>query len=91
MRQFITAAAMALGLIALWAAILPLTAEPAPKAASPGLSKAMFLCRGANGIDSACVAALGKALVIDARADKVTQVSDRYCKADPHLLADLRG
>jgi hypothetical protein len=31
MRKFIVAAAMAISLIALWAAILPLKAQPAPK------------------------------------------------------------
>ena len=69
MRQFIIAAALALGLVALWAAILPLTAQPAPSQAtvsSPAMSKALFLCRGPNGIDRTCAAALAKALVLDA-------------------------
>ena len=54
MRQIIITAAIALGLVALWAAILPLTAEPAPATtamSSPAMSKALFLCRGPNGID----------------------------------------
>src|SRR5580704_13977314 len=66
MRQFVIAAAMALGLVALWALILPLTAQPAPKpatASSPALSKALFLCRGPNGIDRTCTSALARALV----------------------------
>lgn len=55
MRQFIIAAAMAVGLIAVWAALLPLTAQPAPKpdavSSSAAFSKALFLCKGKNGID----------------------------------------
>jgi hypothetical protein len=92
MRQFIIAAAMALGLIALWAAILPLTAQPAPAqtaATSPAFSKALFLCRGANGIDRTCAAALAKALVLDAADHPVTQVSDRLCHVGPEMRASL--
>jgi hypothetical protein len=91
MRQFIIAAAMAMGLIALWAAILPLTAQPAPAqtAASPAFSKALFLCRGANGIDRTCAAALAKALVLDAADNTVTQVSDRLCHVSPEMRASL--
>jgi hypothetical protein len=92
MRQFIIAAAMALGLVALWAAILPLTAEPAakPAASSTEMSKALFLCRGPNGIDRTCAAALAKALVLEASDDKVTQVTDRQCHADRQTLAHLQ-
>ena len=97
MRQFIIAAAMALGLVALWAAILPLTAQPAPAQtiaasaamSSPAMSKALFLCRGPNGIDGACAAALGKALVLEASDNTATHVSDRLCRADRTTLADL--
>jgi hypothetical protein len=93
MRQFIKAAAAVVGLIALWAAILPLTAEPATKqaaAASPAMSKALFLCRGRNGLDQACVGALAKALALDAKADAPTQVSDRRCQADHKALVTLQ-
>jgi len=92
MRQFIIAAAMAMGLIALWAAILPLTAQPAPAqttVTSPAFSKALFLCRGANGIDRTCAAALAKALVLDAADRPVTQVSDRLCHVSPEMRASL--
>jgi hypothetical protein len=96
MRQFIIAAAMAVGLVALWAAILPLTAQPAPKpvtATSAALSKAMFLCRGPNGIDEACTAALARALVVDQASDGATKVEERSCRADPAQFAnvDRRG
>jgi hypothetical protein len=92
MRQIIIAAAMALGLVALWAAILPLTAEPAPATtaiSSPVMSKALFLCRGPNGIDRACTAALAKALVLDASGDTVTHVSDRLCHIDREMRVTL--
>jgi hypothetical protein len=92
MRQFIIAAAMALGLIALWAAILPLTAQPAPAQtafASPAMSKALFLCRGPNGIDRSCAAALANALVLQASDSPVTHVSDRLCHVDRAMLARL--
>jgi hypothetical protein len=92
MRQFMIAAAMALGLIALWAAILPLTAQPAPTQtalASPAMSKALFLCRGANGIDRTCAAALARALVLDTSDNSVSHVSDRVCRMDREMLARL--
>jgi hypothetical protein len=92
MRQFIIAAALALGLVALWAAILPLTAQPAPiqaAAAAPAMSKALFLCRGPNGIDRTCAAALAKALVLDAADTTVTHANDRLCHIDRETLASL--
>ena len=92
MRQFIIASAMAAGLIALWAAILPLTAEPAtkpPAPTSPAMSKALFLCRGKNGLDRACVAALVRALALDARADASTRVRDRSCPVGKQVPTDV--
>jgi hypothetical protein len=92
MRRFFIASAVVVGLIALWAAILPLTAEPAAKqaaATSPAMSKALFLCRGRNGLDQVCVGALAKALALDAKADASTRVSDRRCQADDKVLATL--
>lgn len=92
MRQFIIASAVAVGLIALWAAILPLTAEPAtkpPAAASPAMSKALFLCRGQNGLDQACVAVLVRALALDARAAASTRVRDRSCPVGKQVPTDV--
>lgn len=92
MRQFIIAAAMALGLIALWAAILPLTAQPAPAQSavnSATMSKALFLCRGANGIDRTCAAALAKALVMASSDTGVTHASNQFCHVDRQMLASL--
>src|SRR5262245_28445440 len=94
MRRFIIVAVMALGLVALWAAIVPLTAEPAPAqnaANSPAMAKALFLCRGPSGIDRACAAALAQALVLDAAPTNgaATRVSDRFCHIDRQMLASL--
>jgi hypothetical protein len=92
MRQFLIAAVVAVGLVALWAAILPLTAQPAPAhtaAASPAMSKALFLCRGPNGIDRTCAAALAKALVLDADDRPASHASDRICHVDRETLASL--
>ena len=90
MRQFVIAAAMALGLVALWALILPLTAQPAPKpatASSPALSKALFLCRGPNGIDHTCTAARARALISEQPARTPAAVKDRFCHPDPATLS----
>jgi|SRR4051812_2274901 hypothetical protein len=93
MRRFIMAAALAIGLVALWAAVLPLTAEPATRSAagagSPALSKALFLCRGPNGIDRACAASLARALVLDASDKAPTKISDRICPVDPQVFAGI--
>ena len=40
------------------------------------MSKALFLCRGPNGIDRTCAAALAKALVLDASDTASTQAND---------------
>jgi hypothetical protein len=96
MRRFLIAAAMAIGLIALWAAILPLTAKPASTIPAPApaiVSKALFLCRGEHGIDRACAASLARALVLEASDHAPTPVSDRICHADPQAFssADRHG
>ena len=90
MRQFIVAAAIALGLIAVWAVILPLTAQPAPtqtNATTAAMSKALFLCRGASGIDRACATMLAKALVLDATDTTATHASGRLCRVDRQMLS----
>jgi hypothetical protein len=92
MRQYIIVAAVAGGLIALWAAVLPLTAEPVTRQAaakSPMMSEALFLCRRQNGLNHACVRALAKALILDAKPGAPTRVSDRHCQADQQVLANL--
>lgn len=92
MRKFIVATAMAIGLIALWAAILPLTAQPAPKQAAvtpTTVSKALFLCHGPKGVDHACAAALAEALVMEASDNRPNDTNDRMCRVDPQVLAHL--
>lgn len=96
MRQIITAAAIAIGLVALWAAILPLTAQPAPAATmtapattSPAMSKALFLCRTRQGIDRACAAALAKALVIEQPASAPSPAADRVCRMHGQTFAEV--
>jgi hypothetical protein len=92
MRRILIAAAMALGLIALWAAILPLTAQPALPLASQNssaMSKALFLCRTEHGIDRTCAAALAKALVLETSEHAATPASNRVCHADPQAFASV--
>ena len=89
MRQFIAAAALATGLVGLWAVRLPLAAQPASSAAAPALSGAMFLCRGPNGIDRACVAALAQSLVLDAAGNGANRVAQHVCHVDSTALASL--
>lgn len=91
MRNIILAAAIAIGLVLIWAAILPLTAQPAPAQnpqASPALSKALFLCRHGNTIDRACAAALAKALVLDEPTAGATHSSAPACAQKPEHVAD---
>jgi hypothetical protein len=56
---------LALGVVALWALILPLATPQVPTTPSPAMSKALFHCHRQQGIDQACIAALARALVID--------------------------
>jgi hypothetical protein len=93
MRPVITAIAIASGLVALWAAIVPLTAQPAPKsisAASPALSKALFLCRGPNGIDRGCTAALVRALMTEQSTQAAATADAPSCHLDPATLSPVR-
>jgi hypothetical protein len=53
------------------------------------MSKAMFLCRGASGIDRTCAAALAKALVLDAADPAPSRASDRICPVDQQMLTSL--
>ena len=66
MRPFIIAGAVSVGLVALWLAMLPLTAKPTrPAAASQAMAETLVACRSPNGLDQLCVGALAKALVRD--------------------------
>jgi hypothetical protein len=93
MRHFIIAIAIATGLVALWAAIVPLTAQPTLKpagAASPALSKALFLCRGPNGIDRACTTALARALTVEQPTGNAAKTEERACRQGATVQAALR-
>jgi hypothetical protein len=92
MRQFIIAAAMALGLIALWAAILPLTAQPASTRAtftSPAMTRALARCHSGTRIDGVCAATLAKALMLDATVTTQADDRGRLCRIDGQTAADL--
>jgi len=88
MRRIIIAAALAVGLVVLWAVVLPLAAQPALEpvgATSPPLSNALFLCRGPNGIDRACAASLARALVLDAYDHAPARLTDQNRPLDPQV------
>lgn len=92
MRQYVITAAAAVGLIALWAAILPPTAEPATKQAaarSRTIARALLLCRSQNASDQACAAALAKELRSDGNVHVSTQVSGPPCQGDQEVPANV--
>jgi hypothetical protein len=93
MRKFVMAAAVAVGLVALWGTVMPLSAQHATEQAaamSPALSKALFLCRAQGGVNHACVRALAKSLMLDAKPNALTQVSNPSCRVDQQMLDTLR-
>ena len=92
MRQFIATGAAAAGLAGLWAVLLPLAAEPTLNSATstaPAFSRALFLCRGPNGIDRTCAAALAQAVVLNATGDRTGRIADRVCHLDHATLTNL--
>jgi hypothetical protein len=92
MRQFIATGAAAAGLAGLWAVLLPLAAEPALNTAAsttPAFSRVLFLCRGPNGIDRTCAAALAQAVVLTAAGDRTGRIADRVCHVDQATLTNL--
>lgn len=86
MRRSIIPAALALGLVALWAAAVPLTTQQTSANPSPAMAKALFLCRTQQGIDQTCAAALAQALIIEQRKHDATAATDRACHADPRTF-----
>jgi hypothetical protein len=58
MRRFITIAVLALGLVTIWVAILPLDREPVLITSSPAVAGALFICHTQHDIDHMCAAAL---------------------------------
>jgi hypothetical protein len=92
MRRFIKAAALALGLVTLLAAIMPLAAKAASIAPSPAMSRALFLCRTRHGIDETCAAALANALINEQSKYDATAVAagaERACHLDPQVVRRL--
>jgi hypothetical protein len=63
MRRFITATALALGLVTVVAAIMSPATKPVSIAPPPAMSRALFLCHTRQGIDETCAAALANALI----------------------------
>ncbi len=86
MRRFFITSVLALGLVALWAAILSLAAQPVSTTQSPAMSQALFLCRTQRGIDQTCAAALAKALIIEQPRRDATSAADQACHTDPRTL-----
>lgn len=90
MLRFIVGAALAPGVLVLWSAILPLSAQPMPAArtpsiASPDMSDALLPCRTQNGIDRACAVALAKALLIERPERDAMPAADRVCRPEVKL------
>ena len=89
MLRFITAAALALGLVTLLAAIVPLATKAASIAPSPAMSRALLLCRTRHGIDETCAAALANALINEQSKHVATAVkagAERACQLDPQTV-----
>ena len=85
MRQYIIAAAAAVGIIALWAAIVPRAEAPSAgrvAAPSPAMTNALRLCRSH---DQACVRALATAQALDARGGALVSASEARCNAERQL------
>jgi hypothetical protein len=60
-------------------------------ATSPMVSKALFLCRGRNGLDQVCVGALAKALALDAKADVSTREATGAARSTTRYLPPCVG
>ena len=91
MRPIIIACAASAGLVAVWVAMLPLTADPATTqtaATSPAMSRALEICRSPNGLDPICVRALAKALALDAGSESSTGVGVLHCAPDRRAFAN---
>jgi hypothetical protein len=89
MPRFITAAALALGLVTLSGAIMPLATKAASIEPPPGMSRALFLCRTRHGIDETCAAALASALINEQSKHDATAVrtgAERACRLDPRTV-----
>jgi hypothetical protein len=81
MRRFFISVVVALGSVALWAAMPHPATQPVTT--SPAMSKALFLCHRQQNVGQACVAALVNALVIEESKQKITATADRACHVEP--------
>jgi hypothetical protein len=88
MRQIMAIAALLFGPMMLWAAILPLAAQPVPATSHPAMSKALFLCRTQHGIDPTCAAALANALIIQT-PERIATEPARACYTGPRTLREI--
>jgi hypothetical protein len=79
MRRSIITAALALALVALWVAIVPLATHQVSISPSPVMAKALCLCRTQQGIDQTCAVALTQALIIERPKHDATAAADRAC------------
>ena len=89
MRGFIIAAALALGLVTPWLAVLPLIAQSGPVSTSPAISKGLFLCRTQRCIDQTCVAELATAMIVEQPKRDAAAVADRPCHPDPQTFPEI--
>jgi hypothetical protein len=80
MRRFIPIAVLALGLVTIWVAILPLDREPILITSSPAVAGALFICHTQHDIDHMCAAALVKALIIEQPNRDPLAIVDRACQ-----------
>jgi hypothetical protein len=81
MRRFFISVVLALGSVAVWAAMPPPATQPVTT--SPAMSKALFLCHRQQGVGQTCVAALVNALVIEQSKQAATATADRTCHVEP--------
>jgi hypothetical protein len=89
-RSIITATS-ALGLVALWPAVVPLGTQQMSTSPSPAIATALFFCRKQQSINQTCAVALTQALVIEQRQHDPTVAADRTCHADPRTFPQGSG
>jgi hypothetical protein len=82
MRRSIVGAALALGLVTPWVAILPLIAQPRPVSLSPAKSKGLFRCRMYHCIDQTRAAELAEVLIVEQPRHDAAAVVDRSSHPD---------
>jgi hypothetical protein len=89
MRRLIAIAALALGMVVVREAILPLTAQHVSAAGSPTMGRALFFCRRQHSTDQICVTALTKALFIGQPEHDTAVATDRACRPGSQIFAAI--